>query len=98
MIILKSVMVAFLLLIFFAALRGLIATKLVEFTKSNTPNCHKQLAWVRMAGGTFESDTAGTFQTAVDGTFVSATGGTFETAIGGTFESDTGGTFAPLLS
>jgi hypothetical protein len=51
-----------------------------------------------MAGGTFESDTAGTFQTAVDGTFVSATGGTFETAIGGTFESDTGGTFAPLLS
>jgi hypothetical protein len=51
-----------------------------------------------MAGGTFESDTAGTFQTAVDGTFVSATGGTFETAIDGTFESDTGGTFAPLLS
>jgi hypothetical protein len=54
----------------------------IKNRKSNTSDCHFQLAWVRMACGTFQTDTAGTF----------------ESDIAGTFESDMGGTFAPLLS
>ena len=44
------------------------------------------------------SATGGTFQSDTPGTFVSAVGGTIDSAMPGTFESDTGGTFNPLLS
>ena len=46
----------------------------------------------------FDSAIGGTFQSDTPGTFVSAMRGTIDSAVPGTFESDTGGTFNPLLS